>query len=761
MFHQFFNTVLTYRWTVVIVSLLWVVLTAVGVTRLSFSNDYRMFFSEDNPQLRAFEALQNVYTKNDNVMFVVTPADGNVFAPDVLEAVRDLTQRAWQIPYSIRVDSITNYQHTEAEGDDLRVADLVETTESLSDSDLRRIRRIALNEPLLINRIVAANGDVAGVNVTIQLPGKRLDEVPEVVSFVRKLKSEFESIYPEIRIHLTGMVVMNNAFPEASLQDVKTLYPFMFLAVLITLALLLRSIPSMLSTLIVIILMIAATMGTAGWLNIRLTPPSMTVPIIILTLAIADCVHILVYFLHEMGKGSDRRAAMLESLRINLQPVFLTTLTTAIGFLSLNFSDVPPFRDLGNMAAIGVFYAFILSMTFMPAMMMILPVKSYRADSFQNKTMLAIAEFVIRRRIYLLVGMTALVLFFIAQVPRNVLDDRFVEYFGESVPFRIDTEYATQNLTGIYMLEYSVQANSNGGVSDPEYLVYLDNFANWLRTQPGVIHVNTFSDTMKRINKSMHGDNTAYYRLPGERELAAQYLLLYEFSLPFGLDTTNQINIRKSATRLTATLENISSTQQLQLEQRARTWLEQNNAGFPVPEGSSSSLMFAHIGDRNIRSMLKGTLTALILISAVLLLALRSWRIGLLSLIPNLIPITMAFGIWGLMVGRVGLALSIVAGMTLGIVVDDTVHFLSKYLRARREMGLSAEDGVRYAFSTVGVALWVTSFVLVLGFGVLTFSNFELNSGMGMLTAITISIALVADFLLLPPLLLTFSKVKT
>jgi predicted RND superfamily exporter protein len=174
--------------------------------------------------------------------------------------------------------------------------------------------------------------------------------------------------------------------------------------------------------------------------------------------------------------------------------------------------------------------------------------------------------------------------------------------------------------------------------------------------------------------------------------------------------------------------------------------------------GASPSIMFSHIGARNIRSMLGGTTLALVLISLILIIALRSLRIGLISLVPNLVPAAMAFGLWGLLVGQVGLALSVVAGMTLGIVVDDTVHFLSKYLRARREEGLSPEDAVRYAFHTVGTALWTTSVVLVAGFLVLTYSPFEINSAMGLLTAITIGLALLADFLLLPTLLMTLDK---
>ncbi len=226
------------------------------------------------------------------------------------------------------------------------------------------------------------------------------------------------------------------SFRSASLEDMQTLYPAMFLAVILSLVLMLRSIPGTLSTLIIIILMVIGTMGLTGWLGITMSPPTTTVPIVIMTLAIADCVHILVNFLHGMRAGVSQREAMLESLRINLQPVFLTTLTTAVGFLSLNFSEAPPFRDLGNMAAIGVWLAFFLSITLLPALMMILPVKALRTDTRGSLAMLRLAEFVIRYKRRLLWLMGGSILFFIAQIPNNRLDDRFVEYFDETNAFR-------------------------------------------------------------------------------------------------------------------------------------------------------------------------------------------------------------------------------------------------------------------------------------------------------------------------------------
>jgi hypothetical protein len=390
--------------------------------------------------------------------------------------------------------------------------------------------------------------------------------------------------------------------------------------------------------------------------------------------------------------------------------------------------------------------------------MAVLPVRIKPRAHDEIEAMAGFGEFVVRRRRALLWGMAALIVLLVAFLPRNQLNDVFLHYFEPSITFRADTDFVTDNLTGLYQIDYSLEAGSEGSISEPEFLREVAAFADWYRRQPQTTHVMVLSDVMKRLNMNMHGDDPAWYRMPEQRNLAAQYLLLYEMSLPYGLDLNNQINVNKSATRMTVSLQTMSTNELLTLERKAQQWLKANASHIKKADGSGTTIMFAHIGKRNIVSMLVGSSVALVLISLLLIIALRSVKIGLVSMVPNLVPAAMGFGLWGIFVGEIGLALSVVTSMTLGIVVDDTVHFLSKYRRARQELGLSSRDAVRYAFTTVGRALLVTSVVLVAGFLVLYLSSFELNSGMGLLTAVVIALALLADFLFLPPLLMKIEE---
>ncbi len=748
---------LRWRWPILLGSVIISMLFGYGAQGLYFNTEYRAFFSDDNPHLASFEALQNIYTKNDNILFVVAPKNKKVFDAAALKAIDELQQESWKMPYALRVDAVTNYQHSYAEEDDLIVHDLIEDVSDLPADWLSEAQRIALSEPLLKNRLIDAEAEVTGVNVTLQLQGEGADEVTEAVAFARELATRIEAQHPDVEIYITGFAMLNNAFQEVSMDELSRLMPIMFGLMILIMIFSLRSVPATIATMLVIAFSTIVAMGSGGFFKLGLTPPSAQAPTIIMTLAIADSIHFLVIMFREMRRGLSKADAIVESIRVNFGPIFLTSLSTVIGFLSLNFSDVPPFNHLGNLTAVGVTMAFLLSVSFLPALLSVLPIKvkaKTGKDESVSPWMDKLAGFVIAQRKPLLWGSTAIVLLFASLIPLNVLDDRFVEYFDESIDFRTSTDFASKNLTGIYQAEFSVGSGESGGISNPEYLRQLDAFAEWYRSKPNVVHVSTFTDVMKRLNKNMHGDDEAWYVLPDSRELAAQYLLLYELSLPYGLDLNNQINVDKSATRFTVTLENMGSVEMREISRQGEEWLQANADEALFSNGSGPAIMFANVSGMNINSMLQGSLWALLIISFLMIFALRSLKLGLISFLPNLLPAIVAFGVWALLSGLVNLGLSVVVGMTMGIVVDDSIHFLSKYRRARREKNMRTEAAVRYAFSSVGRALVVTTVILVAGFMVLSTSAFEMNASMGLLTSITILLALIIDFFTLPPLLL-------
>ncbi|NQV21912.1 MAG: MMPL family transporter [Rhodospirillales bacterium] len=750
--------VLRRRWLVIMAVIAASVLLISGARLLTFNGNYRIYFSPDNPYLKAFDLIERTYTKTDNILFVIKNNEGDLFNPRVLDIVKQMTDDAWRMPYSSRVDSVTNYQHTYAEDDDLTVRDLVPDPKSLTDAEAAYVRNVAMTDPLVAKRLVSPDGTTTGIFVTMQIPeGTKTPETP-IMAYARDMVAKYTADDPNLTIVLTGNTPHNNAFVEVSAHDLQVLTPLMYLFLALTMIVFLRSVLGVIVTLVVIAISATTAMGIAGWIGIELSPQSAMAPTIILTIAVANPVHFLVTMFTAMRDGMSRHDAIVESIRLNAQPIFLTSITTAIGFTCLNFGDAPPFGDLGNIAAIGTMLAWAYAMTLLPAIISLLPMRAPAQRGGDTTLLGKLAETVIARRMPVLCLTSALAIALIALIPRLEMNDNFVHYFAKGLEFRDAADFANDNLTGVYTLEYSLKSTEPGGISDPDYMKHLAAFADWYEKQPYITHVSPVTDIMTRLNRNMHGDDDAWYQLPEDRELAAQYLLLYEMSLPYGLDLNNQINVDKSATRMTVLLKDVSTKETKKILAAAEAWQHENLPDYMFSAASSSTVMFTFLADKNVTSMLYGTLAAFILISGILLFALKSLRIGLISLIPNMVPAFMAFGIWAIFSTNVGWSVAFVTVTALGIIVDATVHFLSKYLRARREQGYSTEDAVRYAFSTVGAAIWVSAVVLIVGFSVLGFSDFEMNKHLGLLTALTIAVALLVDFTLLPALLMTLDR---
>lgn len=746
------QAVVRWRWAIMVLSLLFVGLTGYGMSRLVFIDNYEVYFKEDNPLLQSYKRIEDIFTKNYSVLIVLAPQDGDVFTTKTLQTIEDFTEQAWKLPYSLRVDSITNFQRTRGEGDDLVVSYLVKNATKLTAAERADIRATALAEPLLVNRLISPKGHVTGINVTVQLPGKKPDEANEVANAARKLVAEIKAANPETKVYLTGMVMLTDAFFEAAMRDAETLTPLMYGLILVLIGVTLRSISAAILSLMVIAFSTISTMGIVGWLGIPLTSPSASTPTIILTLAVADSVHIISGIFYYMSKGLAKPAAIVESIQLNVLPVFLTSFTTVIGFLGMNFSDSPPLQDLGNMVALGVTIAFLFAVIVLPALAAILPVRA-RKPLEEETPMTGLSTWIIRYRQLLLWAFPLVTIPLSGFLFTIEFQDNFVEYFAEGMKFRQDTDFTEAHLTGMDTIEYYLKSSGPNGINEPDYLRMIEQFAAWYRKQPHVNHVSILTDVSKHLNRSMNGNDPFHYRVPEERDLAAQYLLLYEMSLPRGLDMNNQVNLDKSASRMTVTLKDATTRNLIDLEEKAYTWLL-DNAPQMATRGTSPSLMFAHISKNNIASMVNGTIISVIVISLCIMFALRNVKLALISMIPNIVPMLMAFGLWGMLVGEIGLGVSVVMSITIGIVVDDTIHFLSKYLYIRHYKKAESRQAVRYAFQMVGHSLWVTSVVLVAGFGILALSDFSVNRDMGILSAITIAFALITDIFMLPPLLM-------
>ncbi|MCH2039626.1 MAG: MMPL family transporter [Saccharospirillaceae bacterium] len=744
-------------WRTFLVLTTLILLMAGGAGQLQLTTDFRTYFSADNPQLQAFEKLEADFNKQDSLIFLLQSNDADsVFTASRLAAVEQLTEASWRLPYARRVDSLSNYQRIESDQDDIFVRDLYGADEEHS---LQDITGFAQSHPQIAGRLLSQDGRLTQVVVNLSLPANDPQATAELVSAARKLVEQ--SDLDDFDVKLLGTAVINVALAEAVERDMAALIPGSYLLIFTALFLLTRSLAGSVLSLTLTLLSVAAVFGVLGWSGATLTPVVGAVPSMIMIIVVADCLHILVSYQHALREGLDKSAALAKAQALNIKPVMITSVTTALGLLCLNFSESPPYRDLGNLVAMAALLAGVLSLTWFVALLQLLPAPpAARADSGLGQLLLNFYRTVIApapKRTFAIAVIATIGIG--AGLFKLQFNEQWYHYYDESFAVRQALEVQENELYGVNFIQYSVAAKQGGSVYTPDYMTQLQQLVNWLEQQPNVGYVDSLHRQLLEISQKLHADKPEFYRVPDSADEIAQSMLLYEMSLPFGMGLEERINIDKTATRLTLNLHKHTSRELVALDEKIRVWAVENTPALNLTPGTGLDMVFAQISDRNSISLFLGTLMALILISLSMMWFLSSLRLGALSLIPNMLPALLAYGAWGYVSGQVDLGLSIVACMSLGLVVDDSVHFLTKY-RYAREQGNTPEQAVEFAFATVGVAMLITTVVLAAGFALLVLSPFSPTWGMGALMSLTVILAFVADIILLPLLLLLFDREK-
>ena len=730
-----------------------------GIPNLRLDTDGRVFMADDNPDKMVLDAFELEFAKDDNLAILVMPKDGEVFTPATLQAIGALTEDLWNLPYVRLVNSITRFQNTYADGDMMVVEDLVADPFSVTQEQAAAAKDTALDRTEIIGSLINEDASATAISVIFRLPGEDLvTEIPSILAEADPLLASYRADYPQIDFLASGSVAVSQAFATASQKDGETLTPAMLVAMLLIVGILLRSVTGALLILVLAALSAFVSLGALGWTRIPINSATAVAPLMVVTLAVASSVHVLSSVRQTMLETADRTMWARRAIADHGLGITVAVFTTAIGFLSLNFSISPPFRQLGNMVAAGMIGVWAFTIFLLPGLICWLPLRRNQKAASVDRLMNWLSDFVIRNQRPLLFGIPVIIVGIGIGISQIRLEDDFLRYFDERFETRVATDRYESQLGGLNVLEYSVDTGEESGINSVAYLSRLDDFAAFLRAQPEVSHIRSLSDTIKRLNMNMNEDDPAHYRIPDSDEEASQFLFLYELSLGYGMDLTDQINVDRSSTRVSAFVPFATTTMLLDLDDRIQTWFAETAPELKSPV-TGQTHVYTMISARDVPSMLQGTSLALVFISFVIFLVLRNLKLGLVSLVPNLVPAIMGFGLWGYMVGNVSLAVSIVVAMTLGIVVDDTVHFILKYANARKR-GKSAEDSVRYAFKSVGMALTVTSLGLVIGFAILGQSGFAVNRDMARLTAVTLAFALFVDFLFLPPLLIFLDRIK-
>ena len=752
------ESIIRYRPVCIIISLLIVVGLAQGLSKINFNPDINAFFPENDALTTSHLKIEDTYSSMDNVVIGIGVKEGTIFTNEILTLIEDLTEKAWKTPHSLRVDSLSNYSYVSADGDDLYIEPFIEGSNTYNLKTLKEKELIIEGEELAYGAIISKDKKTSLINIVFDPPRNDIEsEYQESLNYVLDFLEEARKKHPEVDLIISGIVYMEYQSPMLLKAQMPKLMPSAILIILVTLFLLLRSLVAVTGSFVVILVSVLSAMGSIGFMSGDIAQPFIMVPILIATLAVADCVHLFSLYFQNLDSSKESKEAMLKSLKLNLQPLFLTSLTTAIGFLSLNLAPVEPLRGIGNGVAVGVFLAFIFTVLLLAPIVSYFNVKQSKTINFQRNFARSMGLFSIKNYKKLLIIVPAVSCLLLTFIPLNKTNDNPLEFYSERyTTSAADSKWISQRIGGTFPVSYEL--NSKGKVSDPEFLREVDKFSNWLDSNNEVLHVNSLSKIMKNLNKTLHGKEEEWNVIPKEPDLSAQYLFFYEMSLPYGLDLTNSISQNKESIKIVASLKELGSLEYRKFDQRVNNYVSDNLPEDMVSIGTGTRPIFAFMSNLLITQLIYALGIGIVLITTTIILFFRSFKYGILTSVTNVLPVGVAFGVWAIVSGEISMLVGIGMGTTLGIIVDFTVHFLSKYLHARRQKNLGAEEAAEYAFETVGFALLITSLSLIAGFLVLLQAFFIPIHGFVLFSSIAFLSALIIDLLLFPALLITWDK---
>ena len=700
-------------------------LLGVGVSMLNVKSDYRDFVDPKDPYRQALEMMAERYSEvGDVAVVLLRPRSEDIFQPRVLAATGWVTEEIAKLAYVTRVQSVTQLLGSRRAEDTASVVSTSSAAASLRAGDLSGF-------------LVSRTGDALAVVAYVDLAASsdRTAAARTVARDLRKLRRLAEDRY-DMSVYLLGSVMFDQAMVDAVALDSKWLVPGIFALFFVLVGMAFRSAGVPAAVTACLVLTVVGAFGSAGWLGVDINVFSFSAIFVMVTIAIADSVHLVANYVITL-RDREPADAMRCSLELNLRPIFLTSITTVAGLLGLCFSPSPPVRALGAVTALGVLVAMIVTVGLVPMLVMAARPRAMLSITWLNAAFSQLAAVVVRRRV--LLGSVTVGLCVVATVPiyRNVLDDNSLEWFSDRLEFGRAIEFADGRIAGLRSVTYSVDCGEANGVFTRGCGDETNRFAEWLLAQPETIHVRSFRNCPDLTYGAMKS---------GERTSASA-----GGALPRTGRACDLIDPMARHSKVVVELGKVSNEELLSFEERTRGWLGRNSFPYDV-QSASIPLMFARLSQENLRGMVYGGILAVFLITVVVGVGLWSWKYALVSLVPNILPMLAVYGCWGFLVAEVNIGVAAMFSTALGVVVDDTIHIMTKF-RAALRSGCDTEQGIQYALKTAGPAVFFTTLCLCVGFFILGLSAFQLSAVLGVLVGSTLLAALGLDIFVLLPLL--------
>ncbi len=791
-FESYAHAICRHRIKTIIIALSATAALVSQIPKIQLDTSTEGFLHENDPALVSYNAFRDQFGRDEVIIIAISPP--NIFTHAFLRKINSLHDAlAENVPYIDDITSIINARNTRGEVDEIIVEDLLERWPQ-NEAEMAIIKERVLTNPIYENLLISKDArfttiiikthshsmlaqerdvlegfeeneswnSISGPQASDKKTYLTDKENSEVVAAVRKTVAKYESA--DFRTHIAGSPVVTHFLKRALMKDMRKFMGLAIGTVAVLLFIMFRRISGIFLPLIIVILSLLSTLGIMAATGTAIKLPTQILPSFLLAVGVGTSVHILAIFFHHYHQHGNKEDSIAHALGHSGLAVVMTNVTTASGLLSFSTSEVAPIADLGVFAGIGVLLAFVYTLVLLPALLAVLPLRIKRSKTGSGKKFImdrlltGVGNFSTGHPYFIIAACMLLVAFSVLTVLKIRFSHDVLRWFPKNNEIRIATEKLDQNLRGTLNLEIIIDTGRENGLYEPDLLNRIDKSADFVK---GLEFENVFvgkawslTTILKEINQALNENRAEFYTIPQNRELAAQEFLLFENS---GSDDLEDfVDSQFSVARFTLKSPFEDAYKYGEMIDTIEDYFENK---FPDAEITLTGMMalLSQTIRNAIKSMAKSYITALVVITVLMILLIGRIRIGLLSMIPNLAPILLMLGIIGATPITMDLFTMMVASIAIGLAVDDTIHFMHNFRRYYEQCD-DPKKAVHQTLQTTGRAMLVTTVVLAAGFFIFVFATMKNLFNFGLLTAFTILMALVADYFIAPALMVVVHR---
>jgi len=712
-------------------------------------NPEELMFKHDPeyPRLRAFYE----WFGYDEILVAAISTD-NVLTPENIRRVQAITEGLYEIKGVERVISLANARDVEDRAGTIEIAPLLKRI-PVTDAEQDALHRKIEGNPFYKNLLVSPDLKSTLFDITIDA-GVNNKERAGILAEIKRVFRDHVDGHP---YYLTGAPYGRTEFVRCLLRDSTTLFPIAMLLLILTMYVIFRNYLCILLPFLTISLAVVWTVGFMYLMGSEINFLSVLIPTILFIIGTSDCVHILSQY-HDCRYSTDTKAeAIKETIRLMSPPCFLTTLTTSLGLFSLWLCPIEALRLFGAFSGIGIGFAYILSITLLPLGLAIADTRAltYRKPPSEalHSLLDGIHRFNLSRKLPIVIVSLLLLLLGVYGITKLEVETDLTKYFGKKFKGVTDTLFIGKELGAVLPLYVVIESRQEGGIKDPALLTRIDALAEAIRGLDGADKVVTITDFIKYANLKLHGNAPDAHRIPGDRKEVAELLLMASLSDDTDL-LSRYLDDRSAKAIITIRFDYHDFYRIQRFNRHVRSALREHFGSDPSVRAytAGTAILVANTLVPILKGLKQSLFLAIATIFLLMILVFRSLRLGLISMIPTLIPISLTLGLMGLFDISLNFSTAPMAAIALGLAIDDTIHFISRFKIEFRRDGDYA-PALQRTLRSVGKPILITSIVLVCGFFIFLFSNFHLTQNMGVLISFSVVSAILGDLILLPVLL--------